>query len=753
MSAAQLARWQRTIVLAHVVLALIYGALIPPFEAHDETGHFDYVYQVRTSGALPDPRNADKAFLDQAHQPPAYYLLTASALFWADFSDYARPPRNPFAIDGSNRRGVRILLPRDSDAFPWRGSALALHAARMVSALLGGLTILAIAACARLVFADRPGAALLATAIAAFNPQMIFMAAMVNNDVLVALCGACIALCVLRIGVADDARTRTLLALGASLGLAVASKNSALALIGYVALALLVIGWRARWPLRAWLARALTVAATAALLIAPHIARNVAISGRLLLDRAQDNADKLTPTFFGAGLSQALQDAWLPRIFVNAFRTFWGAFGWGNVQQPESAYALFAVLFFAGLLGCAYAWRSAEARARRALPLLIALALAMAVLPTYRAIAFQDPALLPGRYLMPSLAAYALLIGFGIDALFQMRLAGAVAALLAVWAAVIPLAVLQPAYAARALPTSGATAVLSFADAGGAAIAEIVSVDAESITLPDREGPRLYARVRLRWRALRATQEPLVMGISVVGFDAEALGSVNVHPQRGNYPSTLWRAGDEFVDVYDVLIEKPCARLPALGRVDVALFTLLDDAQRVGSKLTTQDANSAPASSVIGRFKIDAPPLPYPIHWQEPRARFDGALGLRSVSMPTTATAGAPLIVRADFELLAPLARDATVFVHALGPDGALIAQSDKAPAGGGYPLELWDAGECARETFVLNLPADARGPLRIVTGWYDKDGRLTATSALEPDPQKRRFRDDLVEIGTIQVR
>jgi 4-amino-4-deoxy-L-arabinose transferase-like glycosyltransferase len=752
MSAAQLARWQRIIVLAHAVLALVYGALIPPYEAHDETGHFDYVHQLLSTGALPDPRSADKAFLDQAHQPPAYYLLTAAALVWTDRSDYARPDRNIFAIDGSNRRGVRILLPRAKDAFPWRGSALALHAARAVSALLGALTIAVIAMCARVALPGRPGAALLATAVAAFNPQMIFMASIVNNDVMVALCGACVTLCMLRIGVDGDTRNRTLIALGAALGLAVASKNSALALIGYVALAVLFIGWRARWPLRSWLSRGATIALTAAVFIVPHIARNIAISGRPLLDRAQDNADKLTPAFFSAGLNQALQDAWLPRIFVNSFRTFWGAFGWGNVQQPELAYALFAVLSGAGLLGCAIAWRTCAPRARRAFALLAALAITMALLPTYRAIAFQDPALLPGRYLMPSLAAYALLIGAGVNALLRERLARSVAALLAAWAAVVPVAVIQPAYAARLAPTRSDQVVLRFVDASGADVAALVSVDAESVTLPDREGPRLYARVSLRWRALRATAEPLVMGVAVVGFDAEALGSVNVYPQRGNYPSTLWQPGAEFVDTYDVLIEKPCARLPALGRVDVSLFTL-DADQRIASTLAARDMNGAATSSVVGRFKVESPPPPYPIHWQEPRARFDGALGLRDVALPQAVKPGETLSVRVNYEMLAPIDRDATVFVHALDAAGKLVAQDDHLPARGALPTNLMDPGECARETFALPIPAGARGELRLVTGWYDSAGRFVATTAFEKDPDRRRFQDDLVNIGRVDIR
>ncbi len=117
--------------------------------------------------------------------------------------------------------------------------------------------------------------------------------------------------------------------------------------------------------------------------------------------------------------------------------------------------------------------------------------------------------------------------------------------------------------------------------------------------------------------------------------------------------------------------------------------------------------------------------------------RFDGAIGLRDTAVPSTTTPGSALIVTANYDLLTPLARDATVFVHALDAAGALVAQDDHAPFHGDYPSNLWDPGDCARETFVLNIPQTAQGKLRLVTGWYDAAGRLRATTAFERDPAR----------------
>lgn len=619
--------------------------------------------------------------------------------------------------------------------------------------------LLAIAATARLVFAESPASALLATAIAAFNPQVLFMAAMVNNDVMVSLCGAAIALQLTRIAHAPAPRTRAFVALGLALGLSLASKNSALVLLPFVAAALGFIAWRTRWARGATLRHALTTGLATALIAAPHFARNRLVEGKWLLDRTTDAVDTLTTAgVFGAGLNQALIDAWLPRIFINAFRTFWGAFGWGNVQQPEAAYTVFAVLCALAVMGALLGWRRAAPPTRTVLSVLLGLGVAILLLPTYRAIAYQDPALLPGRYLMPALSGYAVLLAFGLQRIFGAKPAAtfALAAAAALWAALVPITVIAPRYRAQiTAPAKNDAVILRFGD-----VAEITQVTAETLYLQDREGPRQYARVRLTWRALRATAEPFAAAITVVGFDAEPLGSVVVHPQRGNYPSTIWTPGATFTDEYDVLLQKPCARLPALGRIDVALIATTTDAitgeVRVEERLRATDSAGTAVTPIIGRFKIDAPKLPYPIHWLEPRVRFDGAIGLRDTAVPSTTTPGSALIVTANYDLLTPLARDATVFVHALDAAGALVAQDDHAPFHGDYPSNLWDPGDCAHETFVLNIPQTAQGKLRLVTGWYDAAGRLRATTAFERDPadtrKPRPLADDLAEIGDVFV-
>ena len=86
----------------------------------------------------------------------------------------------------------------------------------------------------------------------------------------------------------------------------------------------------------------------------------------------------------------------------------------------------------------------------------------------------------------------------------------------------------------------------------------------------------------------------------------------------------------------------------------------------------------------------------------------------------TTTRAGDALSVTLVWQALAAPTSALTAFVHLLGPDGALVAQSDAVP-GGGYATTDWAPGEVVVDTHKLILPAAApEGSYRLVTGLYD---------------------------------
>ena len=100
------------------------------------------------------------------------------------------------------------------------------------------------------------------------------------------------------------------------------------------------------------------------------------------------------------------------------------------------------------------------------------------------------------------------------------------------------------------------------------------------------------------------------------------------------------------------------------------------------------------------------------------------ANGLRLVghaALPAALTPGAAFDLRLVWSATTPLTATLTAFVHLLGADGAIVAQTDRAPEGGFYPTTAWLPGEAVTDSYRLELPPTLPpGSYRLVTGWYD---------------------------------
>jgi len=755
-------RGQSLIVCAHIVLALIYGWVIPPWEAHDETGHSAFINHLVLQRELPRVEAQSTVFLDQSHQPPLYYLTVAALTFWVDRSDQLQPERNVFAFDGSNRRGSRIILP---DArFEHSGTVMALRAARVVSALLGGLTVFLIALAAARVFAQQPRLALLATAIAAFNPQAIFMSAIVNNDAMIALIGAALIFGAVQL-IQSDAPQLTKRDLwrwaifGALLGLALLSKRSAYGLLLFGGLLLIALAWRRHLPFSRFILIGALVFGLATIIAAPYFIRNLQLYGQLIADRSQSNPFSSAPDLGTTteGLWVAWRDGWLPRLVSNGFRTFWGTFGWGNVRLLDWDYWLFAAFSLIGLIGLLLRLLH---RQGRALWLgLMAFTFCASLLPLAQALYYQSPDLFVGRYLMPTLGPVAMLLAAGLaqiadrSLLLQREGPGvrtilpiALTAILATHALAVPIMVLRPAYYTPIIQsTNDATPVLLNFDN----TVQVLSVDAEMYIANDPDGQRPYARVTLRWRALKPSPQQLAFGISILGRDNEVLGQTNIFPAKGNHPSPLWQPGDTWEDEYAVQLMKPCAKLPALGRVAVAVypFSPSDEAAAnlTRTSLPALDGEGRPTTPVIGRFRVEPWPLHY-IFWQPPRGAM-GHIALRDIqpALPITASPGSTINLALTYETIRASTQDGRAFVHVLAANGEPITQDDHAPLNGAYPTDLWQPGWCDTEHFTLTLPTTATGTLRVVTGFYTADGTRFTTTPTSTD--------QLLDLGQIVVK
>ncbi len=79
------------------------------------------------------------------------------------------------------------------------------------------------------------------------------------------------------------------------------------------------------------------------------------------------------------------------------------------------------------------------------------------------------------------------------------------------------------------------------------------------------------------------------------------------------------------------------------------------------------------------------------------------------------------LILDLIWRIREPVEEDLTVFVHLVGPDGALAGQADGYPLLGLAPFWLWDGGQTLRDRRELDWPAGApAGSYRLLAGVYN---------------------------------
>ncbi|MEZ4859970.1 MAG: glycosyltransferase family 39 protein [Caldilineaceae bacterium] len=127
--------------------------------------------------------------------------------------------------------------------------------------------------------------------------------------------------------------------------------------------------------------------------------------------------------------------------------------------------------------------------------------------------------------------------------------------------------------------------------------------------------------------------------------------------------------------------------------------------------------------------------------------RFGDALVLTGVALPATVPTGATVPLTLRWQGLAPVQTNYTVFVHIVGPDGALVAQQDQPPLGGFAPTSLWDPGLTVLDHYQVTLPADAlAGSYTVRIGLYTvEQGRL-------PVQRDGAAQGDFAAIGAFQV-
>lgn len=397
-------RVPRRAALALFVLVALNAAawalITPSFDGPDEQDHYAYVQSLaergtRPTAAIPQQRSAEETL-----------AVDAVRLLGHSEAALGRPPWLKSDEDRLTRQLEARTRPRSDDggglstaathAPIYYGAAAGpywlaggsdvfgrLFAARLLSALLGGLTAVFAFFLLRELAPRQAGIALAGGVLVGFQPMLGFMAGVTNNDV--AVNAACAALLWLLVrGLRRGLSLRSGLALGGVLALAPLVKFTALFLYPAAALALLGIAWRWRASGRrlalgfggvatAWLVLWFGWRLLSGVFDAPAAA---ALPGGASLGGGQLSAALGNPAGFASYLWQVLLPIRLPfmtDLYVPPWPAYdifgvraWASFGWLAIIFPAwVTKVIFATMLGAGGLALVSVARFREvARAR-----------------------------------------------------------------------------------------------------------------------------------------------------------------------------------------------------------------------------------------------------------------------------------------------------------------------------------------------------------------------------------------------------
>lgn len=716
--------WHLTFVF--LILGLIYTVTIPLFESPDEPWHFNYIRYVAEGRGLPSLLNNDSGAYQEVGQPPLYYLVAALVTAPVRADDLrAFVWHNPgfgYHAPGTVNDNKNLLIHTEREAFPWRDAALAIHLARWASLAFGALTVLATWGLAREVFPDSALIPLAAAALVAFTPQFVFMSSVASNDSSAAALSTA-ALWVIARMWQSGVTTRRAALTGLLVGLASLTKTSTILLGVFAVIGILTAPdpailnkarnlpramgrhlalFRAIW--RSRLRDVSVLIATALITGGWWYARNAWLYG----DALGLGVHLDTPWARPAPVSLAEVLKSLPTIY----RSFWGAFGWGNVEMSPLIYCAIALLLAASVMG----WFAPTSGLRPPALAILLMCLLWCVAVLASLLRWNQQVEAPhGRLLFPMIGALAVLLVAGLARLPKPRvvLSVVVAGFFAL-TLVAPFVYIRPAYAhpeltsADQLVTRHPSLVTQSLLYGDEVRLLGLALDRPSVS------PSEWLNVTLCWTAARAMTRNYSVFIHLLGRENLVVGARTTYPGLGRFPTSLWPVGRAFCDTIPVRVET-WAPAPELYAVEVGLYDAKTD-----DRLEADDASGAPVMPpIVGRVRI-APVHPLLV---SPRRLVQADWGhamLIGLDAPEQARPGEPVPLRLYWRATTTLPQDYTVFVHLLDSSERLVAQADSEPRGGAYPTSAWAVDDVIPDDHVLILPADlASGDYSLSAGLY----------------------------------
>ncbi len=415
------------IAACFVVLSLASNLLFPPFDGPDEHSHFHYARLLAQGKGLPVQTDPERTADTEGFGPPLYYVVPATILRALDpdrgaairhigvvnFRELARLAARGDAVPAMNPRWLGFPRGTDPNLFVHpAGGPLApgplrvVHWMRLFSTLCGLATLMGFYLLAREAAPGRRTVQIIGLSVVAFSPQFVYLSGLLNNDNLVTAFATLALWRTARLLRGNRAERLDVALLGAFLGLGMLAKPNML----FLSLPIAVVLWLRSTGSRAFFRDLALIAAIAGGIAGWFYVRNAWIYGGLDFFGWKTRS-LIHPIFvLPPGLRWEYLSRKLPPIL---FTSFWGRFGWLTLRLPSWQYAFYGLLSLTSLATLLPSGGADSSGTRkRALMLLWATsALNFASLLVFDLLFWAEQ----GRLLFPSIGAWAMLIGMGIE--------------------------------------------------------------------------------------------------------------------------------------------------------------------------------------------------------------------------------------------------------------------------------------------------------------------------------------------------
>lgn len=737
------------ILAGYVVLATIYSVVTPIFEASDELWHYPMVKYLADNGLqLPPQDPANPGFWRQeGSQPPLYYMMAAVLTAGIDTSDMETVRRvNPHANIGEvwPDGNVNMMAHRVAEAFPWRGTVLAVHIARFFSIVLGLGTVIITYLLAREIFPEYPAITLGATALVAFLPMFLFISGSVNNDNLSNLLGNWLTLLIVRLvkttsplnplSVPERGENKEdhqqkfawkrYVLLGVVTGAGLLAKLNIGFLIPLVGLALLVVSIRQRdWKplvLGGGIAGILTIG----------------IAGWWYVRNAQLYGD---PT----GLNRFLEMVGKRGIPANAAQlwserhsftqAYWGFFGGVNVPLPDWVYLICNVIGGVGLVSAVVFITKTivkrDWKIQQWLPAAVTIIWPVVTFVSYLRWTAETPAS-QGRLVFGALSSIALWMAVGLVWWLPKQgktiVMGGVAAWFAVIAVITPFWIISPAYT-KPEQNRVEGVETSFVEPSGDGSIGIQSARVVS----DNIQPESYAEIELNLQVEKVLGRDWSLFVHLVTPDGVIIAQRDIYPGGGTLATSDLAVGTAWTNRVAIWVPKT-AYAPMTLDVEIGWYDL-----KTGERMHRADGSEL---LNIGQVeltpKADAENLdvPNPVH-----INFGNEIELVGYSLTDLSpAAGDTIELTLYWRGLQKITNDYKVFANILDPDTLTkYAASDGMPVNWQAPTSTWTVGTVIEDTHTLVIDPNAPpGMYKLELGLYlsTPDGSFERLRVVTPD-------------------